>query len=151
DTGEAIAVDSSGDAFVTGITQSTDFPTTAGVFQTKLGGVAATNVFVTKLKPDGTGLLYSTYLGGTREDEVRGIAVNSAGNPFLPGNAASTDFPTTTGAFATKNTGKSDVFVTKLDPNGAKLVYSTYIGGGSSDTAEAIAIDSSGDAFLTGL
>jgi hypothetical protein len=150
ETGESLVVDSSGDVFVAGTTNSTDYPTTAGVLQTKLSAGATNNVFVTKLKADGTGLLYSTYLGGTADDNARGIAVDSSGDAFVTGSTTSTDFPTTAGVVATKNAGGQDVFVTELDPNGAKALYSTYVGGAKDDAGEAIAIDSSGNAYVTG-
>ena len=94
-----IAVDTAGNAYVTGYTDSTDFPTTAGAFQTTFGGKY--DAFVTKLNPTGTALVYSTYLGGTGDDGGTGIAVDTAGNAYVTGVTYSTDFPTTAGAFQT--------------------------------------------------
>src|SRR5439155_17628970 len=94
-----IAVDAAGNAYVTGGILSTDFPTTAGAFQTTLGGDL--DAFVTKLNPTGSALVYSTFLGGSAFDEGLGIAVDAAGNAYVTGRAISTDFPTTAGAFQT--------------------------------------------------
>ena len=99
-TGAAIAVDTAGNAYVTGYTTSTDFPTTAGAFQTTFGG-GNDDAFVTKLNPTGTALVYSTYLGGTGYDQGAAIAVDTAGNAYVTGYTDSTDFPTTAGAFQT--------------------------------------------------
>ena len=148
DGGYGIAVDSAGNAYVTGYTASTDFPTTPGAFQTTFGGNG--DAFVTKLNPTGTALVYSTYLGGTRGDLGLGIAVDSAGNAYVTGYTASSDFPTTPGAFQTTYGGNQDAFVTKLNPKGTALVYSTYLGGTSGDFGLGIAVDSAGNAYVTG-
>jgi hypothetical protein len=148
DNGNGIALDSSGNASLTGFTDSTDFPTTAGAFQTTLGGSG--DAFVTKLNPTGTALIYSTYLGGSGDDEGSGIAVDSAGNAYLTGLTASTNFPTTPGAFQTTFGGGFDAYMTKLNPTGTALIYSTYLGGSGFDQGVGIAVDSSGDAYLTG-
>jgi hypothetical protein len=144
-----IAVDNAGDAYVTGDTDSTDFPTTPGAYQTALGG---SDAFVTKLNPTGTALLYSTYLGGTTGDDYgRGIAVDAAGNAYVTGYTYSTDFPTTPGAYQLSYGGGSyDVFVTKLNRTGTALVYSTYLGGTGNDLAFGIAVDAAGNAYVTG-
>ena len=145
-----IAVDSSGNAYVTGFTASTNFPTTSGTFQTALAG--GFDVFVTKLNATGTALVYATYLGGSSDDEANGIAVDSSGNAYVTGFTASTNFPTTSGAFQTSfGGGPNDAFVTKLNATGTTLVYSTYLGGGGTDDAVGIAVDSSGNAYVTGL
>ena len=128
DYGYGIAVDTAGNAYVTGYTASTNFPTTPGAFQTTYGG-GSDDAFVTKLNPTGTALVYSTYLGGTDSDGGYGIAVDSAGNAYVTGYTASTNFPTTPGAFQTTFGGNGDAFVTKLNPTGTALVYSTYLGG----------------------
>ena len=146
DSGNAIAVDSAGDAFVAGGTGSTDFPTTAGAFQTALGSGALDNAFVFKLNPSGTLLIYSTYLGGTGTDLAFGIAVDGSGNVYTVGETSSTDFPT-------QNSLQSAAggFVTKLNSSGsAPLLFSTYLGGGSNDFASAVALDSSNNAYVTG-
>jgi hypothetical protein len=150
DLGQAIAVDSAGSAYVTGSSQSTDFPTTTGAFQTALPGPA--NVFVSKLNAAGSGLVYSTYLGGSSGENGYGIAVDSGGSAYVTGRTFSTDFPTTTGAYQTSNAsgGCCDVFVTKLNAAGSGLVYSTYLGGSNADYAYGIAVDSVGSAYVTG-
>ena len=99
DVGDGIAVDAAGDAYVTGYTSSTNFPTTAGAFQSSLGG--AMNAFVTKLNAAGTALVYSTYLGGNNTDWGYGIAVDAVGDAYVIGSTQSADFPTTAGAFQT--------------------------------------------------
>jgi hypothetical protein len=148
DEGLGVAVDSSGDAYVTGNTNSSDFPTTAGAFQTSLAGIW--DAFVTKLNPSGSALAYSTYLGGGSSDFGDSIAVDSSGHAYVTGYATSSNFPTTAGAFQTSLAGIWDTFVTKLDPSGSALVYSTYLGGSNYDTPYGIAVDSSGDAYVTG-
>ncbi len=151
DTVTAIALDSSANAYVTGSVNTTDFPTTAGAFQTAKPG--AGNAFVTKLNTTGTEVVYSTYLGGSNQDTGLGITVDSSGSTYVAGNTRSSNFPTTAGAFQTTLFGCSNGFVTKLTPNGSGLDYSTYLGGSNSDCneyASAIAIDSSGDAYVTG-
>ncbi len=146
DEGQAIAVDGDGDAYVTGLTLSTAFPT-AGPLQAANAGDR--DAFVTKLGADGSTLVYSTYLGGSGRDEARGIAVDGGGNAYVTGITGSTDFPTASPLQAA-NAGFFDIFVTKLDPAGAALVYSTYLGGGGNDFVAAIAIGGDGSAYVTG-
>jgi hypothetical protein len=148
DEGHGIAVDDAGAAYVTGYTLSTDFPTAAALQVTNHG---APDAFVTKLNPAGSGLVYSTYLGGNGEDLGDGIAVDAAGNAYVTGQTRSTDFPTTVGAFQRALQGPADAFVTKLNPAGSGLVYSTYLGGGGFDAASGIAVDAGGNAYVTGL
>ena len=157
DVGQGIAVDSSGNALVTGSTESTNFPTTSGAFQTSNATTDphcrhCTDAFVTKLNSAGSGLVYSTYLGGSSRDVGQGIAVDSSGNAFVTGFTTSTNFPTTPGAFQTVQAAFAsvDAFVTKLNATGSGLVYSTYLGGGFTDRAFGIAVDSSGSAYVTG-
>ena len=155
--GIGIAVDSSGSAYVTGSAES-GFPTTPGAFQTTNSSGSA-NAFVTKLNPTGSALVYSTYLGGkvdlgsTQGDAGRGIAVDGSGSAYVVGSTASTDFPTTVGAFQRVNkatAGNYTAFVTKLNPAGSALTYSTLLGGTHSDKGYAIAIDSVGQAYVAG-
>jgi hypothetical protein len=155
DWGEAIAVDSSGSAYVTGYTYSPDFPVTAGAFDTSRAGLDA---FITKFTPDGTSLVYSTFLGGAGRELGQGIAVDSSGNAYITGLTESFDnpfsvtneaFPVTSGAFQLR--GSYDAFVTKLNAQGSALVYSTYLGGSAGvDRGWAIAIDNAGNAYVTG-
>jgi RHS repeat-associated protein len=153
-TGTAIAVDAAGSSYVTGYTSSawvlgqTGFPTTTGAYQTNNAG--GTDAFVTKFNPGGSTLAYSTYLGGGSTDQAYGIAVDGSGNAYVTGNTNSTNFPTTSGALQTSNNGGYDAFVTKLNSTGTGLSYSTYLGGGNTDQANAIAVDASGEAFVTG-
>jgi hypothetical protein len=150
DQGDAIALDNAGDVYVTGWTDSKDFPTAAGAFQKTAPGAYA--AFVTKLNPAGSGLVYSTYLGGSYEDFGLGIAVDAAGDAYVTGRAFSNNFPTTAGAFQNLHnpSGASNAFVTKLNPAGSGLVYSTYLGGSLLDLGNGIAVDDAGDALVTG-
>jgi uncharacterized protein (TIGR03437 family) len=146
DVAYSVAVDSAGNAYVTGNTASTNFPLQSA-YQGKLAGVS--DAFVTAFNPSG-GLLFSTYLGGSDEDIGFGIAVDSAGAVYVAGETASTDFPTLTPAQAAYGGGKHDVFVTKLAPGGSALAYSTYWGGTGEDGAYAIAVDGTGSVYATG-
>jgi pimeloyl-ACP methyl ester carboxylesterase len=146
DAGNAIAVDSAGNAYITGQTSSINFPTlNASQPSYGSGGVDA---FVTKLTATG-GLSYSTYLGGSGGDEALGIAVDSAGSAYLAGLTASTNFPTLNALQGSNGGGFADAFVTKLTATGA-LSYSTYLGGNSSEGAFSIAVDAAGNAYVTG-
>jgi Bacterial Ig-like domain (group 3)/Beta-propeller repeat len=143
DYGFGIAVDSSGNAYVTGITTSTDFPVTSGAFQTtNVGGLYES--FVTKFNPSGSGLVYSTYLGRSGADLGYAIAVDGIGDAYVTGQSGP-NFPTTPGAFQTTCCG---AFLTKFDPSGSALVYSTYLTG--SNISYGIAVDALGDAYITG-
>jgi len=142
-----IAVDISGNAYITGYTRSSDFPTEEG-YQTYLRGDC--DVFVTKLNTAGNSLVYSTYFGGSgySEDYGNGIAVDNSGNAFITGKTEASDFPVE-GEFQTFQ-GASDAFVTKLNSSGNDLIYSTCLGGAGADVGNAIAIDDSGNAYITG-
>jgi hypothetical protein len=141
-----IAVDSLANAYVTGHTNSSDFPM-QNASQPSFGGYY--DVFVAKLNPGGSALVYSTYLGGIGLDIGRGIAVDSAGNAYVAGQTGSNNFPTTPGAYQTTYGGGDDGFVAKINASGS-LVYSTYLGGSGGDAANAIAVDQSGNAYVTG-
>jgi hypothetical protein len=142
-----IAVDRAGNAYLTGTAISADFPTTPGAFDTTFNGPPGGDAFVTKLNPTGT-LLYSTYLGGNNSDNGSGIALDGAGNAYVTGNAGSTNFPTTLGAF--DRIGGGDAFVTKLNSSGSALVYSTYLGGTGGEGGSGIAVDAAGNVYVTG-
>jgi hypothetical protein len=149
--GYDIAVDASGAAYVTGNTNSSNFPTTPGVFDRSLGGYS--DAFVVKLNPTGSKLVYATYLGGWQEDYGYGIAVDGSGAAYVTGNTQSSDFPTTSGAFDTSYNGGNyygDAFVAKLNASGSKLLYATYLGGSDNDWSNSIAVDRSGAAYVTG-
>jgi len=150
DNGTSIGVDAAGNAYVMGGTSSTNFPTTAGAFQRTFGG-GISDAFVTKLNPAGSGLVYSTYLGGSGSEGGFGIAVDAGGNAYVTGHTGSTNFPTTTGAFQTSfGGGGFDAFVTKLNSTGSALVYSTYLGSSGTDNGNGIAVDAAGNAYVTG-
>jgi Beta-propeller repeat len=143
-----IAVDSTGAAYVTGGTFSTNFPLAAAIQTTNHGGQDA---FLSKLSATGAALSYSTYLGGSgATEQANAIAVDSAGNAYLTGSTNSMDFPVTVGVLQTQFEGVSDAFVLKVNPAGAALVYSTYLGGTDFDTAWGIGIDGSGNAYVAG-
>ena len=149
----AITIDNSGDAYVTGFSCSTDYPTTPGAFQTALKGACTSfggNVVVSELNASGSALVLSTYLGGTGTDAANSVEVDQSGNVFVAGYSTSTDFPTTSGAFQTTNAGKNDVIVAGLNSSGTALVYSTYVGGSGDDQAWGLKLDSSGNAYVVG-
>ncbi|WP_160397284.1 DUF7948 domain-containing protein [Paenibacillus sp. MMS18-CY102] len=148
DYGAGIAVDSSGNACVTGFTASANMPTTPGAFQTVYGG--SNDCFVAKLNAAGSALIYSTFVGGTGGENGTGIAVDTASNVYVTGNTASINFPTTPGAFQTVRKGTGDVFVTKLNPTGSALIYSTYLGGSLTEYGYGISIDTAGNAYVAG-
>ncbi|HEV2177808.1 MAG TPA: choice-of-anchor D domain-containing protein [Terriglobia bacterium] len=152
EAGAGINVDALGNAYVTGLTASANFPITPGAFQTSCSACNGTNgnAFVTELNPVGSALVYSTYLGGSTSDSGQGIALDPSGNAYVAGIARSLDFPTTPGAFQTALKGAQDAFLTKLNSTGSALVYSTYLGGSSLDQAQGIAVDASGNAYVTG-
>jgi hypothetical protein len=154
DSGSGIAVDSAGHAYVTGTTSSTDFPT-KDPFQPHLGGIpcrfnSCINAFVTKFDTAGQALIYSTYLGGSYLDAGYGIAVGASGNAYVTGYTASNNFPTQNPFQPHLRSFLGNAFVTKFDPSGQALIYSTYLGGSGSDGGSGIAVDSSGHASLTG-
>jgi hypothetical protein len=157
-----IVVDASGNAYVTGSTWSSNFPTTAAAYQpTSNGwGPMTTNAFVSKLNANGTALAFSTYLGGHYNDIATGIAIDAARNVFVTGSAESENFPTTPGVVQPQMSPQpvcmdmwqicTDAFVTKLNAAGSALVYSTYLGASLSDSANGIAVDAAGNAYVTG-
>jgi hypothetical protein len=149
DRGSGIAVDANGNTYVTGYTSSSDFPTTPGAFQTTRGGPNAANAFVTKIAADGSTLLYSTYLGGSRGDYGNAIAVDGDGNAYVTGGTNSTDFPTVN-ALQPVLAGFGNAFVTKIAADGSALLYSTYLGGSGYNPGLGIAVDQAGCAYVTG-
>jgi uncharacterized protein (TIGR03437 family) len=164
---QGLAVDASGSVYVTGNTYSTDFPTKNGYQNTraaKAGGWPS--AYVTKLSPDGSSLVYSTYLGGNGSDYAYAIAVDSSGEAYVAGMTNSVNFPITSGAYETVcsptptnsappyaascNSSNTSAFVTKLNAAGTNLVYSTFLGGYGWAYATGIAVDSNGRAYVTG-
>jgi hypothetical protein len=149
DFGYGIAVDTTQSVYVTGQTLSTDFPTAHPLQPAFGGGSQVGDAFVTKLDPTGSTLVYSTYLGGDNEDQGRSIAVDLSGHAYVTGTTQSTNFPLAHPLQPTYG-GVIDAFVAKLDPTGAALVYSTYLGGAQRDFGSGIAVDILGQAYVTG-
>ena len=150
DLGRGIAVDAAGSAYVGGFTRSPNFPMVGSPIQSVLGSSFG-DAFVTKLNPTGTALIYSTYLGGSTDNYGLGIAVDAAGSAYVTGFTYSSNFPGTAGSSIQSTSGGSmDAFVTKLNPTGTALVYSTYLGGSGSDVSYGIAVDAAGSAYVTG-
>jgi hypothetical protein len=149
----SIAVDSAGSAYLTGRTTSTDFPTVSPI-QAAFGG-GASDAFVSKLAANGGSLIYSTYLGGSGDEDSAGktgISVDSSGNAYIVGDTLSTNFPTKAPLQAAKNgsAATTDGFVAKINPTGSGFVYSTYLGGMNDDSALAVASDQTGNAYVAG-
>jgi hypothetical protein len=153
DVGYSIAIDGSDNAYITGYTGSPNYDITAGAYQTTYGGgtIYGGDVFVSKLNSTGTALIYSTYIGGSDDDRGNSIAIDGSDNAYITGTTKSTDYDNTPGAFQTTNGGYNDVIVTKLNSTGTALIYSTYIGGSNNDFGYAIAVDGSGNAYITGM
>ena len=153
-----IEIDSNRNAFVTGRTNSSNFPTTPGAFNTTHGGSSYNvydDAFVFKLNSLGSLLVYSTYIGGYSWESGNDIEIDSYGNSYVAGQTDSPDFPITENAYDTTYCGWNwDVFVLKLDPTGSSLIFSTFMGGYGSEEQEGrgrgIAIDSYGDIYVTG-
>ena len=167
DVADAIALDSSGNVWVGGSTNSTNFPVVNALQATFGGGSPGSiqpvarlgDAFVSKFNSNLTSLLYSTFLGGSGDDGVTAIAIDSSGSVYLAGLTASSDFPTTTGAtykgprtLANGRSGVSgDAFLVKLNPNGKPLTYSTLLGGSENDFASGLAVDAAGAAYVVGM
>jgi hypothetical protein len=158
DVPQAIALSATGNAYVTGYTDSTDFPVTDGAFQTVYGGDLE-NVFITELNAAGTGLVYSTYLGGNYNgndigpsgDFGNAIVIDARGDAFVTGATTSANFPVTDGAFQSTAGGLlATAFVAELNPAGTDLIYSTLLGGSNGDSAQGIAVDAEGFAYVAG-
>lgn len=147
DLSKSIALDISGNAYITGRTISANFNITTGAFQSTFAGTV--DVFVTKLNNTGTALIYSTYIGGSLDDEGNSIALDTLGNAYITGFTSSPNYDITAGAFQTTKSGSTNVFVTKLNSIGTALIYSTYIGGGD-DVGYSIALDAFSNAYITG-
>lgn len=148
DIGAAIAYDNNGKAYMVGNTKSVDFPTKTGAYRSQLN--AGNDVIISKLSSDGSQLLASTYLGGQGDDVANGIAVDDKGSVFISGTTSSLDFPSTAGSAQPSYKGNSDMFAAKLDDNLTSILYATYLGGSSTETNDAIAVDKSGEVYLTG-
>ena len=165
DVADAITVDGAGNVYITGSTESTDFPV-LNALQPNLGGQNCSappcgDAFVAKLNAAGNALVFSTYLGGSRDENTRlldvgtrqsalGIAVDSAANVYVTGSTNSPDFPTVNAAFTDNDGSFDDIFVAKLRPDGRQLLYSTYLGGTGVDSSGDITADNAGNAYVTG-
>lgn len=149
DVANDIAVDAAGNAYVCGWTASSDFPT-RDALQPERAGVNSADVFIAKLNASGSALIYATYLGGNNDEAANSIAVDAAGNAYLAGLTASIDFPTTTGAWQRNFAGLTDAFVAKLNSTGSALGYATLLGGRANDQVLQLALDNSGNVYLTG-
>ena len=153
DAGYGIAVDPTGNTYVAGYTQSTNFPTAnvSGAFAKYSGGYQDDDAFVTKIGPAGTNLIYSLYLGGTKLEHARDIAADAAGLAYVTGFTSSTNFPVTTNAAQPWLGGDYDAFVTVIGPFGSNLVTSTYLGGSETNFAYRLALDGDSNVYLTGV
>jgi len=164
DNAWGISADAAGSAYVTGDTNAWDdpattanegFPTTPGAFQRNLAGQF--DAFVTKLRPDGSGLVYSTYLcgssdaGGSGADRGWAVAVDSAGSAHVTGDTGSANFPLASPVQAAYGGGSADVFVTKLDPTGSAPAFSTFLGGELTDQGKGVAVEAAGAVYVTGV
>jgi uncharacterized repeat protein (TIGR01451 family) len=150
DSGSSLAIDNSGNVYVTGTTASLNFPTKGPAFANNKG---LADIFVTRIDPTGANIIYSTYVGGSGLDRADGIAVDASGNAFVVGrvDSTSTDFPTTAGSFGPSYRGGDfDGFVLKLNPQGSGLIYSTFLGGEENDSVEGVVVDTAGVAYVTG-
>ena len=147
------AMDAVGNVYVSGATDSTDFPVTPGAFQTTYGGdsspIQKGDAFVAKFNPVGV-ITYSTYLGGADYEAAHDIKSDATGNAYVTGMTESVNFPVTPGVYQSVNNGGQDGFVTKLNPLGSSLVYSTYFGGLSVDIPNSIALDATNGVYIAG-
>jgi hypothetical protein len=139
-------MDSQGDTYVAGVTSSNDFPLVKAVQPELLG---FTDAFILKMNSSGS-VLYCTYVGGAGVEVGNGIAVDSSGAAYVVGYTYSTDFPVTAGAIQAALGGSCDAFLVKMSPAGDSLLYATYLGGSNSDTASSVALDPSGNVYITG-
>ena len=143
-----LAIDSSDCAYITGYTDSSNFPTSVSAYQSQKNN--SLDAFITKLSASGNTLSYSTYLGGGLIDSGKGIAADNNGSAYVAGTTESIDFPTYNAFDSSYNGGLRDVFITKIAPDGSSLQYSTYVGGNLIDGPSSIAIDNLGSAYITG-
>ena len=155
DAASGVAVDAAGNAFVTGYTFSPNFPITAGSYDAGCGtdggcNIGTNDAFIAKFNASGSALLFSTYLGGSLDDVGGPIGIDALGNVYVVGSTASSDFPTINAAQSVFAGGGMDAFVAKLNATGNALLYSTYLGGSGNEDQRAIAVDPSGDAYVTG-
>jgi Beta-propeller repeat len=147
---EAIAVDQAGDAYVTGYTFSANFPTQNPEQSTCADSCGPSDVFVTKFNPSGSALVYSTFVGGSSNDQGAAITVDSKGDAIVAGSTSSYDFPQANGMTVVLSANEDHGFVFSLNPAGSAFNFSTYLGGVGSDSATGVATDSSDDVYVSG-
>jgi hypothetical protein len=153
DTGRSLALDNLGQVVVSGTTSSSNFPTTPESYDTDYNGgsiYTPSDTFVFKLAADGDSLIYSTFVGGSGDENANSLALDDKGQAVVVGTTNSSDFPTTTEAYDDSHNGKEDVFVFKLTGDGSDLIYSTFLGGNASETGNAVALDPAGQAVIAG-
>lgn len=152
DSADGMALDADGNIYVAGMTSSTDFPVKNAQ---QLKNKGSDDIFIMKLNPTGSEMIYSTYLGGTDDEEANGVSVDASGSVYLAGDTTSADFPVKN-AYAAKcaqtmfDVCIPDAFLAKLSADGSQLLYSTYLGGMEPDTAQGVVAGASGHAYLTG-
>jgi hypothetical protein len=149
DTGHGVGVDGEGNIYLTGLAGTIDFPATPGAYDPSHNG-GASDVFVSKISPDGKQLLYSTFLGGSGDETGYRLAVDHQGSVVVAGFTESPDFPATAGAFDTTHNGGADAFIAKLDASGSELEFATFLGGAQDDIARSVAVDAEGSIYVTG-
>ncbi|MGH9394340.1 MAG: SBBP repeat-containing protein, partial [Terriglobales bacterium] len=152
DTGNGIAVDLSGNAYVVGSTISSNFPVTSGAVQPTFGGAGKFDGFVTKINRARSSFVFSTYIGGSGTDDANAVAIDSAANIFIAGDTSSINIfpPGTSGVQPNLAGGTNDAFVAELNPSGSTYVYATYLGGSQADSATGIAVDSTDSVYVVG-
>ncbi|MBN2088924.1 SBBP repeat-containing protein [candidate division KSB1 bacterium] len=155
DDPESIVVDNSGQVYIVGTTNSSlaganAFPTTSGAFDQTHNGSGSNDIFITKFNTSGTGLVYSTLIGGTLHDYGNAIDIDENGNAYITGETTSSDYPTTLNAYDQLHNHNLDVIVTKLNSTGSRLVYSTFLGGSGNDRGYALCVDRQGNAYIAG-
>lgn len=146
---KCIQLDGAGNAYLAGFTSSTDFPVTAGAYDTTPNGQY--DVYAAKLNATGTALIYSTFIGGTDFDRAYGLGLDGSLNAYVAGYTYSADYPATAGAFDTTHNGKKDAILSKLNSTGTELIFSTFLGGNEGEQALCCTVDGSGNAYVAGL
>ena len=144
----SLKVDDEGNVYVVGFTSSYSFPTSTGAYQENMATIY--DMFVSKLNSDGTGLIYSTYLGGNDDEEASELIIDDNGNVYITGRTSSDDFPTTSGAYDTDYYGGTDAFITKLNSDGTALVFSTFLGANKWENSTTLTLDNDGNIFVAG-
>ncbi len=151
DIGRSIALDEEKNIYIVGSTDSWNFPTTKGAFQeNRKRTIYGASGFITKISPDGSKLIYSTFLGGSDINLCISLALDKEKYAYVTGLVTSSDFPTTENAYDKTMNGSNDIFISKLNSNGSALIYSTFLGGSEKEAGISIAVDEEGCAYITG-